>query len=96
MAVRPPLAVDGIAAADGGAGIPYRHAQLHRTECGSACEARIHAEPQGKMPTALGARRRAEEAPELCLALCGCLAPEGGSTPERRVNAAANAAYPHN
>ena len=30
--------------------------------------------PKKKGPTALGARRRAEEATELCLALCGCLA----------------------
>jgi len=30
--------------------------------------------PKKKAPSALGARRRAEEATELCLALCGCLA----------------------
>ena len=30
--------------------------------------------PKKKTPSALGARRRAEEATELCLALCGCLA----------------------
>ena len=31
--------------------------------------------PKKKALSALGARRRAEEATELCLALCGCLAP---------------------
>ena len=37
-------------------------------------KALIVAEPKKKAPSALGARRRAEEATELCLALCGCLA----------------------
>ena len=30
--------------------------------------------PKKKAPVGVGARRRAEEATELCLALCGCLA----------------------
>ena len=66
-------AVDSIAAADDSARVSHRHAQLHRIECGSACEARMDSEPQEK-------GRRAKQPAQLAV-----LAPAAGSRrPTRR------------
>jgi hypothetical protein len=54
----------------------FRDARMtHGRPAGSLEKKReVEGGPKKKAPSALGARRRAEEATELCLALCGCLA----------------------